>query len=186
MRRILLPAVLTVTLMSLAGACGSSSSSSSSTTTAAPTSTTAPASTTSTTALPSHCASSELRAALGPADAGAGQIYQPIIVTNTGTRSCQLRGFPGVSLLDASSSQIGQPATRDGSEGATITLAPGASASAALHTTNGGQSADPCVGPSASIKVFPPDNTEALTVAAAFTACGGFSTSTLVAGTAGR
>ena len=184
MRRILLPAVLTVTLMSLAGACGSSSSSSSSTTTAAPTSTTAPASTTSTTALPSHCASSELRAALGPADAG--QIYQPIIVTNTGTRSCQLRGFPGVSLLDASSSQIGQPATRDGSEGATITLAPGASASAALHTTNGGQSADPCVGPSASIKVFPPDNTQSLTVVAAFTACGGFSTSTLVAGTAGR
>lgn len=186
MRRIPLHAVAIAAALMLLAGCGSKASSSGSTTTTAAAGSSTSSSTTSTTTASTHCTTAELRGSLGPADAGAGQIYQPLILTNTSSRSCQLRGFPGVSLLDASSTQLGQPASRSGAEGATLTVAPGASVSAILHTANAGQSADPCVGPSTSVKVYPPDNTQALTFSAAFTACGGFSTSTLVAGSAGR
>ena len=42
-----------------------------------------------------------------------------------------------------------------------------------------------CTAPAAQIKVFPPNQTQALTFSAAYTACGGFSVTTLVAGTNG-
>ena len=57
---------------------------------------------------------------------------------NTSTTTCEVRGFPGVSLLDGSGNQIGEPATREGNEGAAVVLKPGESASATLHTTNEG------------------------------------------------
>ena len=75
---------------------------------------------------------------------------------------------------------MGQPASREGEEGRTIVLAPGESATSTLHTTTQG------IGPScvtgASVLVYPPDNTTTLTISSAFTACGGFSVSTLIAG----
>ena len=42
-----------------------------------------------------------------------------------------------------------------------------------------------CTAPAAQIKVFPPNQTQALTFSAAYTACGGFSVTTMVAGTNG-
>jgi hypothetical protein len=108
------------------------------------------------------------------------------VLTNTGNRTCELRGFPGVSVLDASGNQIGQPASREGSEGATVSIAPGKTASATLHTTNQGVGGSSCSAQSSKMKVFPPDDTVALTFAAGYTVCGGFQVSTLVAGSAGR
>ena len=106
------------------------------------------------------------------------------MVKNTSTTTCEVRGFPGVSLLDGSGNQIGEPATREGNEGAAVILKPGESASATLHTTNEGMGAT-CTAPAAQIKVFPPNQTQALTFSAAYTACGGFSVTTMVAGTNG-
>ncbi len=113
-------------------------------------------------------------------------MYTPLVLTNTGTRTCELRGFPGVSILDASGTQIGQPAGREGTEGATVSIAPGKTASATLHTTNAGVGGSTCTAVSAKMKVFPPDDTAALTFNASYTACSGFQVSTLVAGSAGR
>lgn len=171
-------------VVTLAG-CGSSSSSSSSTTASTVTSTTTGASTTAVTVLSNHCRSENLTASLGPADSGAGQRYNALVLTNTGSSSCELRGFPGVSLLDASGAQIGNPATREGAEGATVTLPPGGTASAALHTSAAGMGAT-CTPTANRIRVFPPDNTVAIVASASYTACGTFSVSTLVSGNSGH
>ena len=188
----LLPAV---PLLLLAAACGSDSDDSSSTTTsvtAPSTTTTAPGSTTSTTgggststtAGTSVCATSQLEAELGPTNAGAGQVYAPLVLRNTSSTACVVRGFPGVSLLDASGNQIGQPATREGSEGSQVLLQPGGAASATLHTTNAGIGPS-CEPTSAKMKVFPPDQTAEIVVSAEYTACGGFTVTTLVPGDQG-
>jgi len=127
----------------------------------------------------------QLKGSVGETQSGAGQRYTALILTNTSTKACDMRGFPGVSLLDSSSKQIGQPASREGTEGPTLTLQPGASASASLHTSTSGMGAA-CDPTSMQIKVYPPDNTASLTIAATYTACGGFKVSTLVGGTTGN
>lgn len=176
---------LTITL----AACGSNSDNASSTSTIPQSTTSSSSASTSTTKGSStsstHCATDQLKGSIGESQSGAGQRYTALVLTNTGSKACELRGFPGVSLLDSSARQIGQPATREGSEGATVTLAPGGSASATLHTSAAGLGPS-CEPVSAQIKVFPPDNTAALTIAAQYTACGGFRVSTLVPGTAGN
>jgi len=188
-----LPAVALLAL--LAGACSSDEKVSTSTTSTSTTASTGSTSTsttaggggaTSTTTEPGPpaCNTSQLQGELGPSNAGAGQVYNPLVLRNTSTTTCQVRGFPGVSLLDASGNQIGEPATRDGAEGTAVVLAPGASASAALHTANEGLGA-PCTAAAAQIKVYPPNQTLALTFSAPYTACGGFSVRTLVAGETG-
>ena len=199
-------------------ACGGDNGGSSATTTAPPTSvapttakppttvptsgaaTTPPTTAASTTAKPGttaappttvasdRCRTNELSAALGPQDAGAGNIYIPLILKNTGTRTCAVAGYPGVSLLDASGNQIGTPATREtGFPEAAVTLAPGAQASTALHTANEGIAPGSCLPPSTKVRVFPPNELDALEIAGKVTVCGNlFSVSPLVAGTTGR
>jgi hypothetical protein len=183
--------VLLVPLAALGLACSSSkddAGSGTTTTTAAGSTTTTAGggggSTTTTKAGPTACAASSLSAELGQTNAGAGQVYQPLVLRNTGQAACELRGFPGVSVLDSAGTQIGQPATRDGAEGASVTLQPGGAASATLHTANG-PIGGPCDPASASMKVFPPGSTEAVTFAASYTVCGGFTVTTLVAGADG-
>ncbi len=143
------------------------------------------AGTTSTTAAGAACRTDELTASLGASDAGAGQLYAPLVLRNSGSRSCTVRGFPGVSLLDGSGNQLGDPASREGPEGGEVNLAPGAAASATLHTTNAGIGGGACTPESAQLKVYPPDQTAALVVPARFTACDGFTVTTLVAGESG-
>ena len=123
---------------------------------------------------------------LGQADAGAGQVYVPIVFVNNSSVSCEMRGFPGVSLLDQNDNQIGQPATREGAEGSGVSLAPNGSASALLHTSNGIGGSGTCTPRASAIRVYPPDNTEAIMVPSEFVACGGMSISTAVSGISGR
>jgi hypothetical protein len=191
MRRSVLVPLSVAALLAVAGcsssgddASGDSSTTTSTSTTEAPTSSTTAGSSSTTSAGTQTCTTGQLEARLGPSDAGAGQVYAPLVLRNTGTAACQVKGFPGVSLLDASGSQIGQPATREGAEGGTVVLLPGGAASATLHTTNEGIGG-PCDPASSQIKVFPPDQTESITFSASYTACGGFSVSTLVEGDTG-
>jgi hypothetical protein len=183
---VILPAVSAVALLGVACSSDDKASDTTSTaTTEATTSTTkASGSTTTTKAGTPACTTSQLEGELGPSDAGAGQVYNPLVVRNTGAAACEVHGFPGVSLVDGSGGQIGEPATRDGSEGAAVVLQPGESASATLHTANEGMGAS-CTAPAVEIKVFPPSQTQALSFSAAYTACGGFSVTTLVAGANG-
>jgi hypothetical protein len=78
------------------------------------------------------CRSDLLRVRLGAGNGAAGTIYFPIIFTNTGAVRCSLRGFPGVSSVDAGGRQIGSPARWDASVRVrTVVLAPHGSASVA-------------------------------------------------------
>lgn len=188
----LLSAAVLVPLLLAGCSSGSKTTTSSATTQASTTSTTSGAtsttkagSTTSSTAPSNLCATTELSAELGPTNAGAGQLYQPLILTNTGNRTCETRGFPGVSILDASGTQIGQPAQREGNEGPTVSLAPGKTASALLHTANEGIPGAPCEATSAKMKVYPPGQTASITFDTAYKVCGSWTVGTLYAGDTG-
>jgi Protein of unknown function (DUF4232) len=82
----------------------------------------------------SACLLSALSIKTGPylSPAGTGIAAEPIILTNTGSASCTVLGWPGVAALNGGGSQIYQ-AARIGPEGSPITLAPAASASAVLY-----------------------------------------------------
>src|SRR6202035_4618438 len=83
------------------------------------------------------CSSSSLRISLGGGGAAAGTDFTVIDFTNSGSASCTLYGFPGVSLTNSSGAQIGAGATRSPSKAPTlVTLAPGAKASAELGVAN--------------------------------------------------
>lgn len=109
-----------------------------------------------------RCTADRLHLSLGRLSPGAGNIYVPLVFTNTGTAICLLQGFPGVSLLSASGSRIGEPAQREGSALPPVTLAPGKSAYASLHTVNDGVSDKPCWQTATSVQAYPPGSTQAL------------------------
>ncbi|MGR3935102.1 DUF4232 domain-containing protein [Streptomyces sp. BRA346] len=120
------------------------------------------------------CSTEQLRLSLGRKDVGAGNVYMPLVLTNKSTGTCTLTGFPGVSLLDSAGSAIGDPATRRGPSRSTVTLPPGASASAMLHTLNEGTTDKPCRRAPARIRAYPPDSFSSMTVPArSFRVCGG-------------
>ncbi|MEZ3182742.1 DUF4232 domain-containing protein [Streptomyces pimonensis] len=121
-----------------------------------------------------RCTRDRLALSLGRISPGAGNLYAPLVFTNEGTSACHLKGFPGVTLLDASGERIGDPAQRSGDMRPAVVLAPGESAYAALHTLNEGISDEPCRRPAASVQAYPPGSTWALrTPARAFQVCGG-------------
>jgi hypothetical protein len=130
------------------------------------------------------CAASQLTGALGGSDAGAGNLYRFLVLTNSGSTTCHLTGYPGVSMLDTSGKQIGQPATRQSMTYAAIVLRPGASASDTIHTIN---HQGTCLPASSKLKVYPPGNTASLVVAGAVTNCDNlFSVTPLAAGKDGN
>ena len=74
---------------------------------------------------------------------------------------------------------------RGGTLGSRVPRDAGVSASATLRPTASvrGTTCDPT---SAQIKVYPPDNTVASDIPAAYTSCGGFRVTSLVLGTGGN
>lgn len=116
------------------------------------------------------CAASNLYLSMGRQDHGAGQLYWPVRFTNTGTGSCALRGYPGVSVLDVAHRQIGPAATRTGQSFTTVTLRPAQTVSAVLHTTNG-PIGGPCRRAGTYLRVYPPGSRQAVLVPASLTVC---------------
>ena len=124
MRRTSTLALLPVAAVALLGsACGSDDKAADTTTT----STTSEAASTTTTARRADdhhqgrhaaCTTSQLNAELGPTNAGAGPGLRPACPAQHRLHRLRAAGVPGVSLLDGSGNQIGQPATREGNEGA--------------------------------------------------------------------
>ena len=142
------------------------------TTPTSPPTTSAPATPTETpTSTPTHsvdpnapagqCADDALQVAVEDVDAGAGSISYNVVFTNTGSASCELRGAPGVSVVDASGNELGVPADQvDDDSPATLTVEPGASVSAPLQVTNiapdGGPLDDCPVVEGTGYRVYPP------------------------------
>ncbi len=149
------------------------STSGSSTTTAAPTTTAAGGSTSTSASGPPACPTSQLTASLGAGQGAAGHLLVPLSLTNHGAATCVVSGYPGVSLLAGSGQLIGNPATRAARPVSPVVLAPGAAAQTTLESQNPGLSPTPCWATSTSIRIYPPGQLDALTIAGAFQVCGG-------------
>src|ERR1700759_4388920 len=78
------------------------------------------------------CLSSQLRVQRGRGNGAAGTFYVELVFTNRSSRTCTLRGFPGVSAVaGVDGHQVGAPAVRDHAKRVlTVTLRPGHVASA--------------------------------------------------------
>ncbi|RAG84980.1 hypothetical protein DN069_14265 [Streptacidiphilus pinicola] len=118
------------------------------------------------------CTTAQLTGSLGAGDVGAGQIYRDVVLTNHSSATCHLTGFPGVSVLDAHGAQIGAPATHEPRPYSLVVLAPGATATTTIHTTNR-MTNDPkeCRPESTSLRVYPPGNRASLVFPAKLTIC---------------
>ncbi|NEB05977.1 DUF4232 domain-containing protein [Streptomyces sp. SID13726] len=92
---------------------------------------------------------------------GTGTGRATVVLTNKGSGSCTVRGFPSLLFL-GESGRVELPVTWDGSadDAAKVTLAPGASASAVLTFT----SLDEC-DPISGLDVVPPGESRPLTPA---------------------
>jgi hypothetical protein len=104
------------------------------------------------------CSSSHLKLSLGIGQGTAGTTYQVLVLTNTGSTSCTLFGYPGVSFVDTSGAIIGQPADRDKAAEHTITLAAGGAANALSRQPDAGNfPAAACQMKTADrVRVYPP------------------------------
>ncbi|WP_413759719.1 DUF4232 domain-containing protein [Streptomyces sp. MMBL 11-3] len=116
----------------------------------------------------SDCTTDDLRAGLKATGQEMNSKYFDLTLTNTAESSCALHGYAGLSLTDAEGGRIGRPATRsqDGSA-ENVVLKPGQAAHAVVKTPGKGVTDGKCWPEPARIKVFPPDNTAALTASPA-------------------
>ncbi|MEE4540606.1 DUF4232 domain-containing protein [Streptomyces sp. V4-01] len=114
------------------------------------------------------CATSQLTAGLGGGDAGAGNLYRYLVLTNHSATACHVNGYPGLSMLDANGRQIGAPATRDERAHTQVVLKPGGSASDTIHTVNGQGT---CLPASVTLRIYPPGNTASLDFPGQVTDC---------------
>ena len=178
----LVTAVLLTACQGSSSAGGSPSSLNVSTTSAAPTTSTAAPSTGTATTAPAgsggtaECKAASLKLSIGSGDAAAGHFYVPIVFTNTGSTPCLMRGFPGVSYVTGDNgSQVGQPATRSGTIGSSVTLAPNAVASSVVTVTDISVfDASSCKPTSVrGFRVYAPDDTASLYIAHSGSGCAG-------------
>ena len=164
-------------------------------TTAAPT--TAPPTVTPPTAPPSttpvepaqFCRLSELTVSAGQGGGAAGTIYATILFRNTGSRTCQLQGYPGVAGLNAAGQQIAQAVRTPGSNGSNgsvaVTLAPGVTVSAAVSGSDVPVGGATACADFTSLLVTPPGETRSTVVTLQLPGCSGLKVRPVVAGTSG-
>lgn len=123
-----------------------------------------------------NCAIGELRGSLGQAEGAAGSVYVPLVLTNVGARTCELRGFPGVSYVaGADGHQIGPAAAMSGPRGGEVVLKPGAAAASQLQLVDVANfDAAVCKPtPVRGLRVYPPGDAASLYVERAGTGCAG-------------
>jgi uncharacterized protein DUF4232 len=147
-----------------------------------------------------QCQNGALRTGSAPAGAGAGHVGMVLTFTNTGSAPCTLYGYPGAVLVGAGgrtvldaertmSGYLGGDASGGGPS--SVTLAPGAAASALLEwsdvpTAPGAPVGANCPGMgSLHLLVTPPNTTATVSLAAIGSACQGFEVHPVVPGTTG-
>jgi hypothetical protein len=121
-----------------------------------------------------RCTTGELAVSLGEGGAAAGSVYRPLIFTNTGSRTCELRGFPGVSYVAGDDDhQVGPAAAMSGERGGQVPIAPGGIAQAQLQLVNvQNYETDACRPvPVRGLRVYPPGDTAARFVPVEGTGC---------------
>lgn len=123
---------------------------------------------------PARCTTAELKGTLGPGEGAAGSVMQTLILTNVGSRTCSLRGFPGVSYVGGDGgTQVGPSAAMSGPRGADVRLGVGGSAGAPMKLVNvGNYDPEECKPvPVRGLRVYPPGDTASLFVAREGTGC---------------
>lgn len=123
-----------------------------------------------------QCTSAELAVSRGPdqGQSGMQKADSSFTLTNKGTRSCTLDGFPGVSFVTGDNgTQVGTPARRNAMQPHLVTLAPGAGAVTLLLVTNTAAFDDADCKPVdvRGQRVYPPGETNALFLEGATKAC---------------
>lgn len=108
-----------------------------------------------------NCATSQLRVWMGePSEGAAGTFYTEMEISNIGTGTCQLYGFPGVSALNGNGTQLGSPAGWDHSvTPRTVVLTPGATSHFLFSVTDVYNYSPSVCQPTAAavLRVYPPN-----------------------------
>jgi hypothetical protein len=112
-----------------------------------------------------RCTADLLDGTIDPQDAGAGNRYATLTVTNKSGQACSLWGYGGLELLEVSKAEIPTQAERNLDPAPNlVTLAPGAAAAKKLRwgvIATGDEPTDgPCQPPATAVRVIPPDETE--------------------------
>jgi hypothetical protein len=126
------------------------------------------------------CSSLHLALQVAGSSPAAGTQLTRVILRNAGTAPCTMQGFPGASFLDQEGQPVGSPARRHGDSGATVILAPGQVANAQLRSARSTCRTDSPE--SASVRIFPPGNTGALTTFLQVPICGASTITSVAAG----
>jgi hypothetical protein len=121
------------------------------------------------------CSSADLLVSLGSASGAAGSVYQYIEFKNVSATTCTMYGFPGVSLLGGTPpSQVGAAATRaPNDDPSLVTLTPGGMAAALMRLASAMSYSESTCKPTASatLRVYPPNQTVPQEVPYASTGC---------------
>ena len=120
------------------------------------------------------CATSGLDVWLNTQGSGAsGKTFYFLEFTNLSGRSCHLFGYPGVSGVTLSGTQIGRPAARYSNNPHTVTLANGATTHALVGVVNAGVIPPAQCHPvtASGLRVYPPNQTQSRVVPYPFPAC---------------
>jgi len=129
----------------------------------------------------------------GTSNGAAGTIGQVILFTNTSTVTCLLHAFPGVAGLDNAGNQLVQatrvvnlaPFTGSTASLPTVTLSPGATASALVFGSDVPTgTATSCV-TYAALLVTPPNAVQSVRVAVTMPGCAGLRVGPVYPGTTG-
>jgi hypothetical protein len=112
-----------------------------------------------------RCTSAMLSGTVEPQDAGAGNRYAMLVVTNKSQQLCTLWGYGGLELIDEVREVLPTQADRNlDPEPTLVTLKPGATAGKTLHwsvvATGDEPTEGPCQPPATAARILPPDETE--------------------------
>ena len=121
-----------------------------------------------------RCATGQLRVTVVPGDSAAGHLGLRVVFTNTGSGSCTMFGYPGVSFVTgASGAQVNDAAQRAGGPSVLVAVASGGSAHADLLLTQVGNYPVAACRPVsvAGFRVYPPDETGAVFVGSVQQVC---------------
>lgn len=123
-----------------------------------------------------RCHTSDLKIAVAADEGGgaAGTAYEALVFTNTGSRTCTLYGFPGVSYVTGDQgTQVNDPFVRENGTKKTVSLKPGAAGHATIGIPNyQNYPAATCKAIDVrGFRVYPPDETAAVFVSQPMKAC---------------
>ena len=138
------------------------------------------------------CRATALNVKIVALDSGAGQRYGSIVLTNSSSASCTVKGYPGMQLFAAGKPVPTRVVRVSSPAPTTVTLKPGAQASSAISfgaIPTGSESATgPCETTPTTARVTPPDATASIVTSwtlGAVCNAGRIATKALIAGNGG-